>query len=417
MRQRKGATCQKASLTYNLPKQLSQTINNTGITFEDDTVKWHWIASISVICLVIAEVTMVIALFDIEDEERFFECFSVLCFCFVGFLKFLSLNCNHKQWSFILSNITELEKEQISYEPPSVEYETDDESDDENETFHFPHHINSYTAQFQAVSTFLFRMYTTTLIIFVVSPFVEYAFRRILGERVEWLRVLPGWEPFANKSFVGHVINIIVEIIGSCYCVVLHVAFDLMSIGVMIFICGQFSLLRVYSENIGGTGRHWQMSKRRNERAHQRIISCHKIHVLLMNTSNELSKLLANILGVYFFLATLTLCSVAVQLNSELSSMQLVSLVQYTCATLTQLYLYCRYGDNVLHESSIGMGQGPFGAAHWCLGPRTRRELAMLGAGMMLPRYVAAGPFMRLDLPSLINVVRTAYSYYAVIRQ
>nr|ARO76434.1 odorant receptor 29 [Conogethes punctiferalis] len=413
MRQRKGATYHKASPTYNLRKQITQTINNTGITFEDDRIKWHWIASVSVICFVIADVAMIIALFSVDDEERFFECFSVLCFCFVGFLKFLSLNCNHKQWSSILSNITALEKEQISYEPASVEYE----SDDENETFNFPQYINSYTAQFQAVSTFLFRMYITTLIIFAVSPFVEYAFLRILGEHVEWLRILPGWEPFANKSFVGHVINIIIEIIGSCYCVILHVAFDLTSIGVMIFICGQFSLLRVYSENIGGKGRHWQLSKRRDERAHQRIIRCHKIHGLLMNTSNELSKLLTNVLGVYIFLATLTLCSVAVQLNSELSSMQLVSLVQYTCATLTQLYLYCRYGDNVLHESSIGMGQGPFGAAHWCLSPRTRRELALLGAGMMLPRYIRAGPFTRLDLPSLINVVRTAYSYYAVIRQ
>lgn len=30
--------------------------------------------------------------------------------------------------------------------------------------------------------------------------------------------------------------------------------------------------------------------------------------------------------------------------------MQLVSLLQYMCATLTQLYIYCSYGDVVYNE-------------------------------------------------------------------
>nr|WAL35747.1 olfactory receptor [Athetis dissimilis] len=97
--------------------------------------------------------------------------------------------------------------------------------------------------------------------------------------------------------------------------------------------------------------------------------------------------------------------------------MQLVSLIQYMCGTLTQLFLFCRYGDAVLNESSLGMGQGPFAAAYWCVSPRVRRELTMLGASMMTPRHLRAGPFNHLDLPSFILIVRTAYSYYAVLGQ
>lgn len=32
-----------------------------------------------------------------------------------------------------------------------------------------------------------------------------------------------------------------------------------------------------------------------------------------------------------------------------MGGMQLVSLLQYMCATLTQLYIYCSYGDDVYH--------------------------------------------------------------------
>ncbi|CAD0199772.1 unnamed protein product [Chrysodeixis includens] len=95
--------------------------------------------------------------------------------------------------------------------------------------------------------------------------------------------------------------------------------------------------------------------------------------------------------------------------------MQLVSLIQYMCATLTQLFVFCRYGDAVMNESSLGMGQGPYAAATWCLSPRIRRDLAILGAGMMRPRQLRAGPFSYLDLPLFIQVLRTAYSYYAVL--
>uniref|UniRef100_A0A2A4JGV3 Odorant receptor n=1 Tax=Heliothis virescens TaxID=7102 RepID=A0A2A4JGV3_HELVI len=178
----------------------------------------------------------------------------------------------------------------------------------------------------------------------------------------------------------------------------------------------EFSLLRDYSAQIGGKGRQCNLSMRRDERARFRIIRCHEIYLLLVNSITELDMLLNNIIGVYFFVATLTLCSVAVRLKTEdMGVMQLVSLIQYMCGTLTQLFLFCRYGDAVLHESAMRMGEGPFAAATWCLSPRIRRDLSMLSAGMMSQRHLRAGPFSFIDLPSFIQVVRAAYSYYAVL--
>ncbi|CAG4971625.1 unnamed protein product [Parnassius apollo] len=68
-------------------------------------------------------------------------------------------------------------------------------------------------------------------------------------------------------------------------------------------------------------------------------------------------------------------------------------------------------------QSAVGMGRSPQGSAWWCLSPRVRKELLLLGIGMSRSYELYAGPFFSLNLPSFIQIVRTAYSFYAVLRQ
>nr|QIJ45802.1 olfactory receptor [Glyphodes pyloalis] len=395
----------------NLVTLIVQRIRNIGISLVKDGAIVHWLGRISTIIFCSLYVLQFKAILSAKDD-RLFECISEMTFCGMGILKLISLYRNHKHWNFLINAVSELEKEELSNEESFDKYEKDDDVE-----FTFSYHIVSYTAEFKTVSTVLARIYGFTAIIYVLSPFLEYGFLKDTRED-GWPHILPIWPPFDHLSFSGYLFTILLEFIAAVFCVFVHVAFDLTAVGFMIFICGQFVLLRQYSQSIGGNGRQLQLSRKRDERAHHRIARCHKIYERLMIASHVLSTLLKNILGVYFFVATVTLCSVAIRLNSyqEMSSMQLVSLAQYMCATLTQLFLFCYYGDNILEKSSVNQGEGPFGAAHWCLSPQVREELAMLGLGMMMPRHFYAGPFTSLDLPSFIQVVKTAYSYYAVIR-
>ncbi|XP_022814981.1 uncharacterized protein LOC111348556 [Spodoptera litura] len=373
--------------------------------------KVHWAAIVCTFCFIITCLLQVVALFmATDDPERLFECFSVLAFCGMGILKLISLRKSHHSWRKLLTQISVLENSQKK--KSSTSYQSDNEEVD-----NFSAYIDDYTKKFQNTSTILTRIYSFTAFIFIISPFVEYFICKMRGmECLGYPHILPGWAPLDNLSFLGYIVNVVGEFLAAVYCVCVHIAFDLTAVGIMIFVCGQYSLLRDYSSHIGGKGNHCNLSKERDLSAHYRIVRCHQTNILLINTINELDILLKNIIGVYFFLATLTLCSVAVRLKSEeMSIMQLVSLIQYMCATLTQLFLFCTYGDAVLNESSVGMGQGPFAAASWCLSPRIRRELVILGSGMMKPRHLRAGPFNFLDLPSFIQVVRAAYSYYAVL--
>uniref|UniRef100_A0A0K8TUU3 Odorant receptor n=1 Tax=Epiphyas postvittana TaxID=65032 RepID=A0A0K8TUU3_EPIPO len=394
-----------------LVNTIQRLIWNTGV-WSNESMGLHWMAKLVIVCFFSTNFTQLAAMIiERDDSERVFECFSVLSFCGMGALKLLNLYLNRERWLFIFTQITLLENKQLNN---AIDKQCDDYDTDDEEECLSPH-IQRYTRKHTYTASLLLTLYSTTAVIFILAPFVEYALQH---ETKGYPHILPGWAPLDAVGFAGYFVSALFEVIGSIYCVFVHVAFDCTSVGVMIFICGQFAMLRESTENIGGRGRGHTISRNRDARARLRIAKTHSTHIILCNVINELGSTLRTILGVYFLVATLTVCSVAVRLNTQtLSFMQLVSLLQYMCGTLTQLFLFCRYGDAVFHESFFSMGEGPFGAAWWGLQPRVRRELAMLGAAMAKPRPLRAGPFNTLDLPSFVQIVRAAYSYYAVLGQ
>nr|QEI46840.1 odorant receptor 24 [Galleria mellonella] len=380
---------------------INWSIRCTGSRLNTTSSNIRHLTNVATISFVTTSILQVIAFyFAKENIEKLFECFSVLSFCGMGLLKLMSLRWKSHQWHHLLNQVQKLESAQI-----------------DAGNIDFVHSIQSYTIKYQTMSTILSRMYVFTGIIYILSPIIEFAYLKLNGDDPVYPHILPVWAPLDISTF-GYLATVAVEIISAIYCVCVHVAFDLSSVSLMIFICGQFSLIRHYSENIGGNCKNLCISGENDERARCYIRYCHQTHNTLINSIRELEKLLKDILGIYFFLATLTLCSVAVRLNMEtLSVTQLISLLQYLCATITQLFIFCLYGDAVQHKSSIGMGEGPYGAAYWCLSPKVRRELTLLAVGMSRPRQLRAGPFHVLNLPSFVQILRTAYSYYAVIRK
>lgn len=216
-----------------------------------------------------------------NDPEKLFECFSVLSFCGMGVFKLTILRNKYNHWYFVLDEISVLENEQLI--PQDINREDYDSDNDTNENS-VSSYINGYTEKFKKTSTMLVKIYSSTAIIFILSPFVEYIVTKIQAEddSFEYPHILPGWRPMDHISFGGYLIIVLCEVVSAIYCVSVHVAFDLTSVGLMIFTCAQFSLLHYSSEGIGGKGRRCNITKERDTRAHFRIVKCHRIHVKLI---------------------------------------------------------------------------------------------------------------------------------------
>ncbi|CAG9578836.1 unnamed protein product [Danaus chrysippus] len=68
-------------------------------------------------------------------------------------------------------------------------------------------------------------------------------------------------------------------------------------------------------------------------------------------------------------------------------------------------------------QSAVMSGEGPFRAARWCLSKHIIQEIAILCVSMSQSRRIYAGPFVTVDLPTFVMIVRGTYSVYTVLRQ
>ncbi|CAH4037799.1 unnamed protein product [Pieris brassicae] len=258
---------------------IKHWVKRTGLWFGPLGDSTNWFAKICIICFFMTNAAQFVSLIiNRNDPAHLFRCFSVLSFCGMGFIKLTSLQLSRKSWRFLYNKMYIMENEQLNNDDTTVNYESEDE---ENRTF--SPHILLYTKQFVTTSSWLAKMYSFTAVVYILSPFIEYAIYSANGV-VDGFRVhvLPIWSPLDNVSIIGYVFTLIIEIIASIYCVAIHITFDTFATGTMIIICGQFSSLREYSKQICGSGKRCDLNLKRDARAHYRIKKCNFIHVTLL---------------------------------------------------------------------------------------------------------------------------------------
>jgi hypothetical protein len=252
-----------------------------GFKIEDNSTRVHWMAKIAIVCYFFTYFFQIIEIGLIKDDpEEVFEGFSVLSFSGMGILKLIFIKKNYRRWWSLLTVMADIEEKELGFKPPLEEYESDE--DNTGTAMKFMKNIKSYSKNYQTVSSVIKKIYATTAIIFIFSPFIEYALMRLIKtELINWPHILCNWYVLGELGVTVYVLTIVIEIISAVFCVYVHMLFDITSIAVCIFLCGQFNLLRTYSKNIGGKGKHLSLSERRDNRAHYRIMRCHKIHLVL----------------------------------------------------------------------------------------------------------------------------------------
>lgn len=195
----------------------------------------------------------------------------------MGIFKLTALKFNMKHLKSIMKLSKLIHERQRIDRNIVTDYESEDEELNEKQT----NDVDKILKEMNAISTGIPKLYTTTGIVFLMAPFLEYAILTLSGKKVMLPHVLPMWSPFEN-SFLGYSVVVLTEFASCVYCVGVHIAFDVICICAMIFISGQFSLLQLKVNKIGGQGKECLHSERRNRRSQERIKACHKQHRVLI---------------------------------------------------------------------------------------------------------------------------------------
>ncbi|XP_037298843.1 odorant receptor 4-like [Manduca sexta] len=111
------------------------------------------------------------------------------------------------------------------------------------------------------------------------------------------------------------------------------------------------------------------------------------------------------------------LCMAAYQIVSlDVMSIEFASTTLFIVCILTELFLYCYYGNEVAVESDLVL-QSMY-ALEWLAVPRrVRRALLIAMERAQRPMRPAAGAVLPLTLDTYVKILKSSYSFYAVLRQ
>ncbi|XP_063827159.1 odorant receptor 4-like [Ostrinia nubilalis] len=120
---------------------------------------------------------------------------------------------------------------------------------------------------------------------------------------------------------------------------------------------------------------------------------------------------------VQFTVGGWILCMAAYKIVSvNVLSFEFASTTLFIVCILTELFLYCYYGNEVTVESDR-MVEAVY-AMEWLHAPlRFKRSLVLVMERAKRPLRPAAGHLIPLSLDTFVTILKSSYSFYAVLRQ
>ncbi|CAH2991352.1 unnamed protein product [Chilo suppressalis] len=252
---------------------ILQWMSNRGFLMNNNCYT-YWLNGVTMICCHVTFVLQCVAVIDARDDpERLMQCFCDASFGGMCVLKEFLRKHRHC-WISLLSKISHLEEEELEFETKSIN------QDEDAHNIVFSGHIKEINKKVKKLNNILSRLFSVTAIGYMLTPFIEYGIRKLIGAETAGLpHITQYWSPL-KTNLLGYILAITLEILFVINNYAVHTTFDFSVFGIMIFISGQFRLLHDYSE--GDCGSTLCISETREDLAHAKIKKCHEIHVKLI---------------------------------------------------------------------------------------------------------------------------------------
>ncbi|XP_063827150.1 odorant receptor 94b-like [Ostrinia nubilalis] len=147
------------------------------------------------------------------------------------------------------------------------------------------------------------------------------------------------------------------------------------------------------------------------------FLECLEHYRQISETNRRLQDIFGTSILVQFGIGGWILCMAAYKMiGLNILSIEFASMTLFITCILTELFLYCYYGNEVTVESDR-MVEAVY-AMEWLHAPlRFKRSLVLLMERAKRPLRPAAGLIIPLSLNTFVTILRSSYTFYAVLRQ
>ncbi|CAL1676393.1 unnamed protein product [Lasius platythorax] len=181
---------------------------------------------------------------------------------------------------------------------------------------------------------------------------------------------------------------------------VLHVACDGLICGLLLHICCQIEILSYRLKKIA-----------RNPKI---LRDCVNQHNLISKFALLLNKKFRFTISFQFLVSTLVVCFTLYQLTK--TSGKFVELGMYMSCMLTQIFLYCWYGNEVKLKS-LQLVNNLYEIEWLTLEQNVQKDLLTITIRSRMPIEFSSAYVIPMNLDSFVGLLKTSYSTYNILQQ
>ncbi|XP_057328367.1 odorant receptor 46a-like [Microplitis mediator] len=233
-----------------------------------------------------------------------------------------------------------------------------------------------------------------------------------------------GWFPYRHNDSTGFWVAYCHQSIAHFYVAMIGFSFDTVVYGVLLQNCSQLQILKNRLENFVEIINEEKLNNKTNgsvctirESERHLIKQCIHHHWIILQFSQRSNDLFAPMIFMQYFLSSLILC-LSVQSSTKLVFMspEFIFMVIYLGCMLSQIFLFCWYGNEVALESS-GIHFAIYNMNWQVLTTRSQKDLLIIKTRAILSIKYTSGHLIELSLDSFTKLIKFSYSAYNLLHQ
>ncbi|KAI8429462.1 hypothetical protein MSG28_000098 [Choristoneura fumiferana] len=142
---------------------------------------------------------------------------------------------------------------------------------------------------------------------------------------------------------------------------------------------------------------------------------CVKYHQQIIGYVEEMADIFGLPMFCQFVTSSVVICMTIYKITVTKEPVEMVTMVFYLICVFMELLMYCYPGDVLLYKSML-VAEAAY-PSEWSGDQKTSRVLLLTALRSQRPLAIDAGGIFRVSLPTAAAVVKTSYSYYALLRQ
>ncbi|XP_044258923.1 odorant receptor Or1-like [Tribolium madens] len=222
---------------------------------------------------------------------------------------------------------------------------------------------------------------------------------------------LSGWFPFDTTKFPIFEFAFVYQTVGALVNGLGNISIDTFLSGIIMVVSGQ---LKILNNSLQTLKLDYKAKSRENR---QKLIQNVIHHQGIIHFAQEMTGLFTTCIMSQFVVSVIIICITMFQMSlvSPLS-LQFLSMALYQTCMITEIFLWCYYGNEIILQSnkltqSVYMSQ-------WLDFPKEfKKDLLFFMTRSQKPLKLYAGGYFTLSLETFMAIVKSSWSYFAVLNR